>query len=294
MDLPASVAALEDQLGRDGAFTPDPELFHSPEVLAAERERIFVRPSIAVDHASRLAEDGRYFRFDAAGRSILVTRDGDGGLHALRNVCLHAGYPVCDAEEGPADRLVCPYHGWEYSVDGRLVEPELSARIDPARLQLRQYAVGVQDGLIFVDLSGMPGSSPSAGEPLPAWLADAAVARRARWSTTWNWKVALQFLKSSPQLFFDDIEACDDWRAFGPLSLMLVQRSRAALLHVMPKFAGHTDFQLVEMTAPDVPPGAAAVDDRVAEGLRRSAEDGLPARLDRPFFAWYWSLMSAA
>jgi nitrite reductase/ring-hydroxylating ferredoxin subunit len=293
MDLPASVAALGDQLGRDREITPDPTLFDSPEVLAAERQRIFVRPSIAIDHASRLAEDSRYFRFDAAGRSILVTRDGDGGLHALRNVCLHAGYPVCDAEEGQADRLVCPYHGWEYALDGRLVEPELSARIDPARLRLQHYAVGVHNGLILVDLSGAPGSSPAFAGTLPAWLADAAVSRRARWSTTWNWKVALQFLKSSPQLFFDDVEACDGWRAFGPLSLMLVQRNRAALLHVIPKFAGHTDFQLVEMAPPDAPPDAAAVDDRVAEGLRRSAEDGLPARLDRPFFAWYWSLMSA-
>jgi nitrite reductase/ring-hydroxylating ferredoxin subunit len=294
MDLPASVAALEDQLGRDGEITPDPELFHSPEVLAAERERIFARPSIAVDHASRLTSGGRYFRFDAAGRSILVTRDGDGGLHALRNVCLHAGYPVCDAEEGPADRLVCPYHGWEYTLDGRLVEPELSARIDPARLQLRHYAISVHDGLILIDLSAAPGSSPPAGEPLPDWLADAAVARRARWSTTWNWKVALQFLKSSPQLFFDDVEDCDEWRVFGPLSLLLVQRRRAALLHVMPKFAGHTDFQLVEMAAPDAPPAAGASDDRVAEGLRCGVADGLLARLDRPFFGWYWSLMSAA
>jgi nitrite reductase/ring-hydroxylating ferredoxin subunit len=296
MDLPASVAALEDQLGRDDDIMPDPELFHSPEVLAAERQRIFVRPAIAIDHVSRLAGDGRYFRFDAAGRSILVTRDGDGGLHALRNLCLHAGYPVCDAEEGPAERLVCPYHGWEYALDGRLVEPELSARIDPARLRLQHYAVGVRDGLIFVDLSGVPGSPPQPDGSLPAWLVDASVCRRVRWSTTWNWKFTLQFLKSSPQLFFDDGAAGGDWRAFGPLSLIFVRRNRAALLHVIPKFAGHTDFQLVEMAAPDAPPPAAEteIEDRVAEALRRGAENGPPARLDRRFFAWYWSLMSAA
>jgi hypothetical protein len=137
------------------------------------------------------------------------------------------------------------------------------------------------------------GASPPAGEALPAWLADAAVSRRARWSTTWNWKVALQFLKSSPQLFFDDVEACDDWRTFGPLSLMLVRQKRAALLHVMPKFAGQTDFQLVEMAAPDALPDAAAAEDKVAEGLR-SVGDDVSERLDRPFFAWYWSMMSAA
>jgi nitrite reductase/ring-hydroxylating ferredoxin subunit len=293
MDLPASVAALEAQLGA-GDIVPDPALFDSPEVLAAERQRIFVRPAIAVDHASRIAECGRYFRFDTAGRSILVIRDEDGVLRALRNLCLHAGYPVCDAEDGPAGRLVCPYHGWEYAPDGRLVEPELSARIDPARLRLARYAVGVQDGLIFLDLSGAPEASPAVGETLPGWLAAAAVRRRVRWSATCNWKLALQFVKSSPHLFLDDLETGGEWRAFGPLSLFLVEEARAALLHVVPKFVGHTDFQLVELAAPDAPPpDGAAVADRFAAGLAGAA-DAAPTRLDREFFAWYWSLMSAA
>jgi hypothetical protein len=105
-DLPDSIAALAAQLDGDAEFLPDAELFHSPEVFTAERERIFVRPSIAIDHVSRLAEDGRYVRCDAAGRSTLVTRDADGALHALRNGCLYAGYPICDAEEGPGERVV--------------------------------------------------------------------------------------------------------------------------------------------------------------------------------------------
>src|SRR5208283_4004085 len=101
-----------------------------------ERERIFVQPWMAVDHATRLTEDISYFRCDAASRSLVVTRAPGGGLHALRNVCIHAGYPVCESEEGLGERLVCPYHGWEFALDGRLVEPALSSRIDPARLRL--------------------------------------------------------------------------------------------------------------------------------------------------------------
>jgi nitrite reductase/ring-hydroxylating ferredoxin subunit len=292
MDLPASVAALADRLGRDGDFGVDPELLSSPEVLAAERQRIFMRPLIAVDHASRLAENGRFFRVDAAGRPLLVTRDAAGSLHALRNVCLHAGYPVCDAEDGPAERLVCPYHGWEYTADGRLVEPDLSARIDRARLQLTRYAVAVSDGLIFVDLSGGRESPPPAGTALPGWLAGAAVCRRARWSTTWNWKLTLQFLKASPQLFFDDALA-EDWHTIGPLSLVLLRPERAALVNLIPKFAGHTDFQLVEMAAARTSATDMAGADRIGGALDRAAGDDLPS-LDRPFFTWYWSLMSAA
>src|SRR5215813_14428432 len=158
MDLPASVTALGEQLGQNGEIVPDPTLFNEAAVFAAERERIFARPWMAADHVTRLAEDGRYFRFDADSRSIVVTRDSGGHLHALRNVCIHAGYPVCDAEEGSAERLMCPYHGWEYALDGRLVEPNLSSRIDPSRLRMTSYRVCVRDGLLFVAPSADPPS----------------------------------------------------------------------------------------------------------------------------------------
>src|SRR5262245_3849621 len=207
MDLPVSVAALGEQLRGAGEISPDPALFNDPNVFAAERERIFPRPFVAADHQTRLSGPGSFFRFDAAPRSIIVTRDGAGGLHALRNVCIHAGYPVCDAEEGAAERLVCPYHGWEFALDGSLVEPGLSSRIDPARLRMARYPVSVRNGIIFVDLSGKAGAEGFDVVSLPDWLGSARVTRRERYSTTWNWKFLRHFLRSSPDLFLDG--ACD-------------------------------------------------------------------------------------
>jgi nitrite reductase/ring-hydroxylating ferredoxin subunit len=303
MDLPESVAALGERLDRAGAIIADPQLLNGADVFASERERLFMRPWIAVDHRTRLDECGRFFRFDAATRSILVTRAADGRLHALRNVCIHAGYPVCDAEDGSAERLVCPYHGWEFALDGRLLEPDLSARIDPARLRLASHPVCVRDGLIFVDLSSTVGPNDQMPEtvaegPIPDWLADGAVTGRTRYTANRNWKLALQFLKSSPHLLFDDF-AGGSWIAFGPLSLMMVHREEAALLRVIPKSAERTDIQLTRMASPDAPPASTVPDDgidRMAEGLREAADADAIAwstELDRGFFAWYWSLMSA-
>ena len=190
MDLPVSVTDLGEQLRGDREIVPDPGLFSDPQVFAAERERIFQRSVMALDHATRLSEDGRWFRCDAATRSILVTREVGGRLNALRNVCIHAGYPVCEAEEGSAERLMCPYHGWEFALDGRLVEPELSSRIDPARLRLASYPVRVCNGLIFAD---PPGATATAVNSVPAWLTAATVVRRARYNTSWNWKYRAPF-----------------------------------------------------------------------------------------------------
>jgi nitrite reductase/ring-hydroxylating ferredoxin subunit len=299
MDLPESVAAIGERLGGDDAIVVDPQLLNGADVFAAERERLFMRAWIAVDHQSRIDQPGRYVRFDAATRSILLTRDAEGRLRALRNVCIHAGYHICDAEEGPADRLICPYHGWEFAADGRLVEPDLSSRIDPARLRLATHPVCVRDGLIFVDpsrpatASGEVDEVPIAPGAVPGWLGDGNVTNRARYSTDWNWKLALQFVRSTPQLFCDD-PVDDDFITFGPLSLMSVQPHQATLLRVIPKSAGHTDIQLIRIVPPDAPAKDGL--DRVTEGLRKAGDAEAVARsaaLDRRFFAWYWLLMSA-
>jgi len=295
MELPASVTALGEQLAEAGEIVPDQALFDSQDVFAAERDRIFVRPWMAVEHETRLGGDISYFRCDAAYRSILVTREADGRLHALRNVCIHAGYPVCDAGEGPDERLICPYHGWEFALDGRLVEPALSSRIDPSRLRLASYPVCIRDGLVFVDLSG-EATPPEAGSA-PGWLADARVTRRARYSTNWNWKSVLRFLQSSPHLFFaDEAEAADQhsWIEFCPLSLMITRPQQATLLQIIPKFAERTDLQVIQLSPIDATNGMASAvnEDAVANELRRIG-DHPPCRFDRGFYDWYWSLMSA-
>lgn len=291
MDLPVSVAALGEHLRGAGEIVLDPALFCEAEVFAAERERIFLRSLSAVDHATRLSEDGRFFRCEAASRSIILARENGGRLHALRNVCLHAGYPICDEEEGSGERLICPYHGWEYAFDGRLVEPELSSRIDPSRLRVPSYPVWVRHGLIFVDPSGNTDPVGECTGAVPAWLADAMVVRRARYSTTWNWKFVHSFLRSHPQLFFDDTPDTD--LEFGPLSFMIAKGRRAILLRVTPRFAEQTDFHLIEMAAEG---GLGVTDnasgsDAIADELQRA--DTSPSWFDRRFADWYWSLMSA-
>jgi nitrite reductase/ring-hydroxylating ferredoxin subunit len=288
MDLPVSVAGLGEQLRGDREIVPDPALFSDPQVFAAERERIFQRSVMALDHETRLSEDGRWFRCDAGTRSILVTREAGGRLNALRNVCIHAGYPVCEAEEGSAERLMCPYHGWEYALDGRLVEPELSSRIDPSRLRLASYPVRICNGLIVAD---PPGATAAAVNSVPAWLTAATVTRRPRYNTNWNWKYLRHVLQSSAHLFFNGLP--DECQEVGPLDLLFAHSPRAVLLRVIPKFAEQTDFQVIEMMAGENRRSAERETgaDPLADRLRTA--DTSFSWFDRDFAQWYWSLISA-
>jgi nitrite reductase/ring-hydroxylating ferredoxin subunit len=292
MDLPDSVIDLGERLRGEGAIVPDPALFSDPQVFAAERERIFQRCLLALDHETRLSEAVHWFRCDAPPRSILVTKGSGGRLHALRNVCIHAGYPVCDAEEGAAERLICPYHGWEYALDGKLVEPELSSRIDPSRLRLRSYPVCVVNGLILVDGSGASEVVANPPNSLPAWLSAARVVRRTRYVTQWNWKYLHRFLHSSPQLLLAG--AADHCHEFGLLSWVYLQSGRAVLLRIIPKFAEQTDVQVIEMIDGEAAHGAETdtASDLLTEQQLRNAEPS-PSWFDRDFAQRYWVSMSA-
>lgn len=53
--------------------------------------------------------------------SFIVVRDEEGGVQAHFNMCLHRGMQVCRAEMGNASHFRCPYHGWSYRNDGRIV-----------------------------------------------------------------------------------------------------------------------------------------------------------------------------
>jgi nitrite reductase/ring-hydroxylating ferredoxin subunit len=291
MDIPESVTELGEQLRGTDKIAPDPALFADPQVFAAEREKIFQRSMMALDHESRLPEDGHWFRCDGAPSSILVTRASGGRLHALRNVCLHAGYPVCDAEEGAADRVICPYHGWEYTLDGKLVEPELSSRIDPARLRLRSYPVCVRSGLILVDPSGAGETAENGTASIPAWLPTAKVSGRAHHNTDWNWKYLRHLLQSEPQTFFHG--PLDERHELGPLSCLFVQERRAALFRIIPRFAERTGLQVIEMTSDEIHDSteAGAGPNGIAERLGNV--DRSLSWFDRGFAQWYWSLMSA-
>src|SRR5579872_3005918 len=298
MDLPDEITALGEQVEAGGAIAPAPELFETYEVFAAELTNLFIRPWLAADHASRLGTDGDYFRVDICGRSVVIAREASAKIHAMRNACLHAGYRICEEEEGHGDHLFCRYHGWDYAIDGRLTDPMLRPEEeDRSRFRLPRYAMQIEKGLIFIDPSVAAPSPPAAKAidlaDVPD-LGDAKVVSRKRFSTTWNWKHLRRLLWSSDDLILDGgHETATD---FGPLSRLLTKNGDAALVRLIPRYAGHSDFELVRIAQPGH--NAQAGDEaKIEEALRVEGDKiaGTPAgSLDRGFYEWYWSHMAPA
>ena len=95
-------------------------VYTDPDLFELEMARIFDRLWIFVGHESQLPNPGDYLRSRMGTRQILVTRDENGAIHVLNNRCTHRGMKVCVHERGNGRRLVCPYHGWAFHIDGRL------------------------------------------------------------------------------------------------------------------------------------------------------------------------------
>ena len=118
-------------------------VYADPNIFELEMERIFGRAWIFVAHESQLRQPGDFLRAKIGREPLLVVRGEDGEIRVLRNRCLHRGMLVCIANRGAANRFACPYHGWVYGRDGRLLgvpQPDGYAR--PPRPGRRQCRAG--------------------------------------------------------------------------------------------------------------------------------------------------------
>ena len=50
-----------------------------------------------------------------------MVRQRDGSLAARYNVCMHRGNRLREPGRGHAERFACPFHGWQYGIDGTLL-----------------------------------------------------------------------------------------------------------------------------------------------------------------------------
>src|SRR5687768_16004939 len=98
-----------------------------PKVLRLEQERIFRRFWQYVGRADEVAEPGSFHTSRVGDVPVLLVRDREDVLRAFLNVCRHRGSIVCKGS-GRRATLQCPYHGWTYGLDGRLIAAPRSDR----------------------------------------------------------------------------------------------------------------------------------------------------------------------
>jgi Rieske 2Fe-2S family protein len=169
--------------------------YTDPGVFERELENLFCRMWLCVGRTEQASKHGDFFLCEIAGESIIVTRDDD-VLRAFYNVCRHRGTRVCSEKEGTfAGPIRCPYHGWSYGFDGRLLgAPHMDESFDREEYPLHSVQIDEWGGFIFLNLAPHSQSLAAQLADLPQkfvpWgLRDLRSYNRITYEVKANWKL---------------------------------------------------------------------------------------------------------
>jgi len=105
------------------------------------------------------------------GQHFVLFRDAAGQAHCLSNVCLHRCGSLGDGWVS-GDRVVCPYHGWEFNGSGQCERiPSLGPGQAPlpGRVRVDSYPVAERYGIVFAFLGDLPEAERPPIMEIPEW-----------------------------------------------------------------------------------------------------------------------------
>ena len=101
-------------------------------------------PFIKLTTQSELPAEGEAKEFELADKTVCVA-NVNGVISAMDNVCLHMGGPLGQGYiEG--NKVVCPWHGWEYDPKTGEVEHDPKSKI-------AVYPIKIENGDVMVEVS---------------------------------------------------------------------------------------------------------------------------------------------
>lgn len=113
-------AIVDDEAA--GVFRCRRDIFTDPALFELEMKHIFERGWVYLAHESQVAVANDWFASWIGRTPVVITRAKDGTLNAFINACSHRGAQLCRRKRGNQRILVCPFHGWSFTNDGKLLK----------------------------------------------------------------------------------------------------------------------------------------------------------------------------
>ena len=193
-------------IGReDGAHlsskTPPGTFYTDDRIFQRELEEFYGISWLNVGRESQVSQPGDFFTREIGGESVLVVRGTDGTPRAFYNVCRHRGTRLVEDAEGAKLRsIVCPYHGWTYSSEGRLVgAPHTDSLVDFDKGASGLYGIRLETwgGFVWVNLDPEATSLRDHLSPFFAKfdrfpLGKLRLASRKTYEVDANWKILVE------------------------------------------------------------------------------------------------------
>lgn len=142
---------------------------------------------------------------EVGGTSVILIRDEEMNLRGFHNVCPHRGTKLLDEPMEGRKTIVCPYHGWIFEQDGRLVRSAHFCGVgdqrlpstEVARTNLREVQVGEWLDFVFVNLDPQATNFDYFIAPLrERWskydLSEMRKSEVAHFTVNANWKLVVE------------------------------------------------------------------------------------------------------
>lgn len=169
-----------------------------PDRWQREKDRVFKRLPLMLALSVELPEANDYKASQVMDMPVLITRGKDGKARAFLNVCKHRAAHLAPDGKGNCSRFACPYHGWTYANDGKLIgiaEGSTFGEVDRSTLHMTELPCDEAAGMIFVILT--PGLDIDAKAWMGGMYEDFAALGLENWyyhksreMRGANWKVA--------------------------------------------------------------------------------------------------------
>jgi salicylate 5-hydroxylase large subunit len=133
-------------------------------VYKRELERLFSHGHWCyVGLEAEIPEAGDFKRTVIGERSVIMVRGTDGAVNVVENVCAHRGMQFCRERHGNRKEFVCPYHQWNYKLNGDLqgvpfrrgvkqdgkVNGGMPKEFKPEEHGLNRLKVAMRGGVVF-------------------------------------------------------------------------------------------------------------------------------------------------
>jgi choline monooxygenase len=122
--MPTSVqeilASYNDRAPLSEASTIPAPWYVDSRIAELESKTVFSKTWQMIGRADQVEKPGQFVTATVAGEPIVAVRGNDGVLRGFYNVCRHHAAAVVTEPCGQVSILHCPYHGWNYSLDGSL------------------------------------------------------------------------------------------------------------------------------------------------------------------------------
>ena len=181
--------------------TLEPRYYIDPDLFRVEQSEIFAKTWQFAGHASQLEKPGDFFAFDLAGQNLFCILGDDAEIRAFYNVCQHRAHELVRGS-GNCRKIVCPYHAWNYELDGRFRSgPNVKSvpGFDGSRIRLTSVRIENFHGFLFVNLDAdatpMDEWYPGVRKQLADYVPQIDSLKPLEWievSERCNWKLSVE------------------------------------------------------------------------------------------------------